>query len=540
MSAITQAIYTNRTIGPNYGYDSTAVKLTGVWGSFTLDLNIVCGPVPPTPGTRLVIYYLISQQNLGVTPSTIGLIPSGQAQIVLQGHPSETIVKSFQLPYPRNDPSCVYLYVWSSNEQCSVPFTLSALASYIPINDLSIITQVNGKIGINNSNPAYTLDVSDPASDHSVIGNSTSDLYIKAGYLGLGSIGSYAALEGDGVGITTYSGDLNISSAYGNTIIESTNNIILNANTSGSYTGIGINNGLPQYTLDVSDPSGGTATIGNSGAGLSIKAGYLSVGGVGNYLDLSADVISMSAYNSAINISANNDSLSLTSAYDITLYPNTSGEFVGVGINTNPSYTFDVYGDINYSGTLYHNGTPVSIGGGGGGSYADIYDVSGQVGINNASPSHTLDVTGTIYASSKITCNSLDLRYNGTFTGRIFPAFGGGSYALNTNVGSDCNLTVQPHITLTDGIAFAAVNDANTANNSMEFRASKYMFWANNVGIDVSNPSEKLDVSGFIKATGYKSSDGSTGLTTTINYRKDSGTTLGVITVKNGLITSVT
>ena len=55
-----------------------------------------------------------------------------------------------------------------------------------------------------------------------------------------------------------------------------------------------------------------------------------------------------------------------------------------------------------------------------------------------------------------------------------------------------------------------------------------------NVGIGIAEPSETLDVDGNIKATGYKSSDGSAGATGSFED-KDGNT----ITVKNGLITDL-
>jgi hypothetical protein len=55
------------------------------------------------------------------------------------------------------------------------------------------------------------------------------------------------------------------------------------------------------------------------------------------------------------------------------------------------------------------------------------------------------------------------------------------------------------------------------------------------VGIGKASPSEKLDVNGTIKATAYKSSDGSAGISTT--FLDNDGNT---ITVKDGLITAKT
>ncbi|NCB26301.1 MAG: hypothetical protein EOM62_12625 [Bacteroidia bacterium] len=61
-----------------------------------------------------------------------------------------------------------------------------------------------------------------------------------------------------------------------------------------------------------------------------------------------------------------------------------------------------------------------------------------------------------------------------------------------------------------------------------------------NVGIGTTGPSEKLEVNGNIKATGYKSSDGTIGKSTTINVRKADDSGACTITVKNGLVTATT
>lgn len=60
------------------------------------------------------------------------------------------------------------------------------------------------------------------------------------------------------------------------------------------------------------------------------------------------------------------------------------------------------------------------------------------------------------------------------------------------------------------------------------------MFNSGNVGIGTSSPSEKLDVNGTLKAQGYKSSDGSAGVTQNVNT--GGGNTL---VIKNGIITQV-
>ena len=49
-----------------------------------------------------------------------------------------------------------------------------------------------------------------------------------------------------------------------------------------------------------------------------------------------------------------------------------------------------------------------------------------------------------------------------------------------------------------------------------------------------------VHVAGTIQPTGYKSSDGSVGVTSDVTYLKANGVDTGVLTIKNGLITNVT
>ncbi|BCV07194.1 MAG: hypothetical protein Ct9H90mV2_100 [Prasinovirus sp.] len=77
------------------------------------------------------------------------------------------------------------------------------------------------------------------------------------------------------------------------------------------------------------------------------------------------------------------------------LYVDTSTSRVGINV-ASPSYTLDVGGDINLSGSFYQGGSPfvsslwTSSG-------TDLYYSSGSVGISNAAPDHDLSVGSNLY-----------------------------------------------------------------------------------------------------------------------------------------------
>jgi hypothetical protein len=132
---------------------------------------------------------------------------------------------------------------------------------------------------------------------------------------------------------------------------------------------------------------------------------------------------------------------------------------------------------------------------------------TGNVGIGTTSPSAKLHVAGNTYVSS----------------GSLFcDAFAGYSGGQMTITAGTSGLRV---VTGTGGFFRVADGSDNTL-----FRVQNN----GNVGINTTSPTEKLTVSGNIQATGYKSSDGSTGATGSFT---DAGGQ--VVTVKNGLITNI-
>jgi len=136
----------------------------------------------------------------------------------------------------------------------------------------------------------------------------------------------------------------------------------------------------------------------------------------------------------------------------------------------------------------------------------------GNVGIGTTSPGSLLQVhktdgselavTNTSAGSAKMFIGYDSTGGGGTRQGlEIYRTYGNSAVTLQINQ-ANSNLLLQP----SDG----------------------------NVGIGTTSPGEKLDVSGTVKATGYKSSDGSAGVSG--SFTTTDGKT---ITIKDGLVTSI-
>ena len=117
----------------------------------------------------------------------------------------------------------------------------------------------------------------------------------------------------------------------------------------------------------------------------------------------------------AATLSASTNWNSVTSSYTIA----------SVGVNKpNPSYTLDVSGDVNFSGTLRQNGNVFTGGGGAQWTTAGstIYYTLGNVGVGTNNPSaYTLQVQGTLGVSGDITALYSDERLK-TKTGTLVSA----------------------------------------------------------------------------------------------------------------------
>jgi hypothetical protein len=97
----------------------------------------------------------------------------------------------------------------------------------------------------------------------------------------------------------------------------------------------------------------------------------------------------------------------LTSMGDASIAKNLIiGEKIGVA-NTSPTYSLDVTGDINFTGTFYKNGNVYSGSEIWATNSSSVFYTAGNVGLGTSTPTHQLDVVGGIRSSAGLTTTTL-------------------------------------------------------------------------------------------------------------------------------------
>ena len=136
---------------------------------------------------------------------------------------------------------------------------------------------------------------------------------------------------------------------------------------------------------------------------------------------------------------------------------NTFNENVGIG-NEDPSFNLDVSGDINFTGTLFQNGSEF-VSSNWELSGNNIHRMNTLVGINKSNPIYDLDVSGDINFTGTLFQNGLG------FVGSNWELSGNDIFRLNTKVGINKsnpsqaldiigNITLTGDITSTSDIRF--------------------------------------------------------------------------------------
>nr|QBP06760.1 hypothetical protein OlV7_gene66 [Ostreococcus lucimarinus virus 7] len=229
------------------------------------------------------------------------------------------------------------------------------------------------RVGINTDSPAYSLDVQGTSnvgvftSTDGTITNATASTSKTTGALKVAG----------GVGVQ---GDLHADAAY----ISSNLNVdgtTLHVDSVSNRVGVGKTD--PGFTLDVNGDINFSGGLNQGGSPFVSSPWTIAV----------------------------NDDLSYTSG-NVTVgttlfHVDTQTSNIGIG-KTDPGFTLDVNGDVNFSGSLYEGGspfvsTPWTIDGN------DLEYTSGNIGIGTNAAAATLHVGGNIYSTSNISAYEIDV-----------------------------------------------------------------------------------------------------------------------------------
>ncbi len=261
----------------------------------------------------------------------------------------------------------------------------------------------SNRVGINNKNPQYTLDIKgDSNISGNIIGSSNANI--------IGNLGVTGNLIGTS-NIILLNGNLGIRKS--NPAYE------LDVNGNINFTGSFYQNGSP-YIGSQWTTSGSNIyyNSGNVGIGTANPQQLLDIAGSAN---ISGNIIGRANANINGNLGVSGNIIGTSNI--ILLNGN-------LGIRkSNPVYEVDVTGNINFTGNLYQNGNIFS-GGGGSSQWSDgtgagnIYYI-GNVGIGTATPIYALDVKGDANIGANVYGNNFYIRNDCILQSGDFSIFNG-------------------------------------------------------------------------------------------------------------------
>jgi len=335
-------------------------------------------------------------------------------------------------------------------------------------------SRFSGKVGIKTGTPAYDLDVRGTSN----VGALSADSVSISDTTAAADKTSGALQVAGGVGVQ---GDIYTTNITGSDTVKGVS--VTGTNIYGVITG---SNAATVTTLSASD----VVNITDTTVADSTTTGALTVtGGISTQANL---YVGKDTYITS-NLNVNGS----------TLHVDTQTSNVGIG-KTDPGFTLDVAGDINFSGSLYEDGTPfistpwtingndlayttgnITVG-------TTLFHVDTQtsnVGIGKTDPGFTLDVTGDV-----------------NFSGELYQ---GGSPFISTP------WTIE---TSPDALSYTA----------------------GNVGIGVVNPSSTLEVGGDISAYELNVANVTTGNlimnTVTVNALQSFGSIVNVSNITSNTV----
>lgn len=356
-----------------------------------------------------------------------------------------------------------------------------------------IMIDGSGNVGINNTNPSYTLDV---AGTTRIFNNSIQGVYLgnptAANSFSTILATSRGSLE---IGIAGALGNFATSATAGDIILRSnTNNIIISTSSTGGQLylatsgNIGIQNTAPTYTLDIS----GTLQV-NNGSKIVVSGGLDGTSARGIYMYASNDT------NWGIYMASSGAGKSLANASAVA----------GAGFSSN-AIRYRVP-NVSSQGFIFENTAEVllsSIRGSDGLAY-----FSGNVGISTTNPTYTLDVAGTTRITNTTATSMGTLIVAGpgnsgytpatATSGQLASFYGPGGAGAHVNIDLSTFIPNSGNMSLpgvrlnvfdlgSTNCAFNILTKNSGAGGTMGSRI--YIDGSGNVGINTTNPNSKLHI----------------------------------------------